>query len=534
MKIQDVLAHHAGARLYCHQTGRYPSPEELALFVQRGGKLAMYGGQGDEAIAQRVLVEIQRHGCSLGQVYQRLRDKKEKKGLGQVFTPPAAVEAILHLVEGDAHNILDPACGAGDFILSAARRWPGARLQGVDIDPLALAVTSTRLDLQGISAQLVQADVLCADLPSFDLVLGNPPWGSKLPGSRLKNYQFVRRRPLNSFVYFLELAARVLVPGGMLAFILPEAFIKVWGYRDVREWFLENFTPTAMHYIPNLFSTYYAPALLMVARRHPVDQIAPVPVLYQRDLKATARLYNTLPAQALGPERFNINWHRGMEEVWDQCSSNALSLQEGDLGAPLPVGEAVVDFSLGIVTGDNSRFVQEHQGAGCLPLLRASDVTPFKIQPPSHYMHYNPQQLQQVAPLEKYQAEAKIVYRFIAREIIAAVDYSGALTLNNLNIIVPLRLPFSLDYLVVLLNSRLLNTLYMYRFFTGKVLTRHIKQLPLRVPGREEAEICRLVRDTNRHQEKLNYLVYQLYGLNQDQRQLVEEQYQALRKIFFV
>ena len=76
---------------------------------------------------------------------------------------------------------------------------------------------------------------------------------------------------------------------------------------------------------------------------------------------------------------------------------------------------------------------------------------------------------------------AKIVYRFISREIIAAADYSGSLTLNNLNIIIPLRLPFPLEYLLALLNSRLINTLYMYKFFTGKVLTRHLKQLPLQV-----------------------------------------------------
>lgn len=539
-KINIILAHHAGARLLQQATGRYPSPEDLAHFVNQGGDLEAYHASGDVEVARAILDCPEELALDLGQLYQQLRQDQEKKGLGQVFTPAHAVEAALDLVGGgNAERIIVPACGAGEFLLSAARRWPRAHITGVDIDPLALAVARSRLVLaENREVQLLQGNALVSPLGrGYDLVLGNPPWGGKMDPVHVESYAISPNKLLNSFVYFIELAARLLRAGGRMVLLLPEAFIKVWCYQGAREWLIQNFALTGLHYLPYLFRDYYAPAIIVAAVRLPAPVPKGIPVWIQRRRKP--QRYNTLPAQAVQPLRININWHRGMEAVWSKCAQGAIYLREGNVASPLPPGEAVVDFSLGVVTGDNKRFVADRpQSALHVPVLRARDVRPFQVGQPSSWLKYQAGALKQAPPLAKYRVPAKIVYRFIAREIMAAADYSGAPTLNNLNIIIPLRLPFSLECLLALLNSRLINTLYMYKFFTGKVLTRHLKQLPLQVGGeKEQQKITSLVQNLAAGQsegKRLDELIFDLYGLTQRERGLIHEQHRRLRGLFFV
>jgi len=538
-EAEKILAHHAGARLYHHRTGRFPSSEELARLVQAGGQLgelAAYNSPGCVDTARAVLTGQEDLHCDLGDLYQRLRESREKKGLGQVFTPGAAVQSALALLGPiSPARIIDPACGAGEFLIHGAEVWPNAELVGIDIDSLALAIARTRLTLAGAEkVMLVQENALrLGEDGDYDLVLGNPPWGSVVSRKEVKGFSISPGRLLNSFVYFLEIAARLLKPGGNMAMVLPEAFIKVWTYQGAREWFLQNFSITGLHYIPSLFTGYYAPAMLLAAVRLPAERPKKIPVWYQRGLNWDKLKYNSLPAEAVKGERFNLNWQRDMEALWTKCCQRAVFLQEGNLGAPLPPGEVVVDFSLGIVTGGNQRFLSHQPRPGHLPILTARDVTPFAVQAASRWLKFDQTKLQQAAPVEKYQVPAKIVYKFIAREIIAAIDYSCSLTLNNLNFIIPLRLPFSLEYLTALLNSRLLNTLYMYKFFTGKVLTRHLKQLPLVVgTQKEQVQIAALAGKEERL--ALEERIYALYGLKRAEIDLIDQQYRKLREVFFV
>lgn len=109
-KVNRILAHHAGARLHHQKTGQLPAPEELARFVteKRNSELIAYGVEGDLITAREVLKEDSLN-MELGQLYQSLRQTEEKKRFGQVFTPMAAVEAALDLVEVPPGRIIEEA-----------------------------------------------------------------------------------------------------------------------------------------------------------------------------------------------------------------------------------------------------------------------------------------------------------------------------------------------------------------------------------------------------------------------------------------
>jgi hypothetical protein len=239
---------------------------------------------------------------ALGQLYESLlaarpRDTEHtlRKRTGSYYTPESltrvvveramdALEAML-ADEGLARRplrILDPALGAGAFLVQAGRetaRRSGRSLAdvvqhelfGVDVSPLAVAVAEAslwllanepRLSLAAAGARLREADALCtpaaaralgrqgadfAELAGtadgFDLVVGNPPWVAFAGRATQPLTPHLRehyRREFRAFRgyptlhgLFVELAAR-LAPRGVVALLIPSPVADLAGYRHVR------------------------------------------------------------------------------------------------------------------------------------------------------------------------------------------------------------------------------------------------------------------------------------------------------------
>ena len=109
----------------------------------------------------------------LGHLYEEHLSPEERKQLGEFYTPTAIIDLILDSVgytadaplEREDHDLLDPACGSGGFIVRAARRLlkrldrkgvPAdeaieivrQRLHGFDINPFACHIAEINLLFQ--------------------------------------------------------------------------------------------------------------------------------------------------------------------------------------------------------------------------------------------------------------------------------------------------------------------------------------------------------------------------------------------------
>jgi predicted Rossmann fold nucleotide-binding protein DprA/Smf involved in DNA uptake len=118
-------------------------------------------------------------------------DLERRRSLGQFFTPPAVAAFMWDMVEilrgrklSRTARIIDPACGEGIFLRVAIERGhPAARILGVDIDETLLPVWDNDPLLK--QAPLFRTNGLIDNLSislvpgSFDLVIGNPPFGGK-------------------------------------------------------------------------------------------------------------------------------------------------------------------------------------------------------------------------------------------------------------------------------------------------------------------------------------------------------------------
>lgn len=302
--LREVLRRLAQARgrdLQLLTTGRLfqrvPGFEADARDAQRQALLQALPGLVLPDMAEQLPLE------AFGQLYESLLaarpaddERNLRKRTGSYYTP----EALTRVVAGRAFEalevalgtagvrsrplcIVDPALGAGAFLLQAGReiieragRSPAEvvahELFGVDVSPLAVAVAEAslwlladapELSLAAAGVHLREGDALCSPsagkalgrrgvdfdelLPdhadAFDLVLGNPPWvafagRATQPLTPAMREHF--RRCFRAFrgyptlhALFVELGAR-LAPRGVVALLIPSPVADLDGYRHVR------------------------------------------------------------------------------------------------------------------------------------------------------------------------------------------------------------------------------------------------------------------------------------------------------------
>lgn len=187
-----------------------------------------------------------------------------EKGLGQVKTPEELVRFMVALAAPipPGGRILEPACAHGPF-LRAFREAHGTnhRFYGVEIDG---EVLSKGLDLPSW-ATLIQADFLLWEPGvEFDLILGNPPYGTigeapKYPIQALKEKRALYRKRLstwrgryNLYGAFLEKGVRLLRPGGILVYVVPASWLVLDEFALLRR-FLAAHGSTEVYYLGRVF-----------------------------------------------------------------------------------------------------------------------------------------------------------------------------------------------------------------------------------------------------------------------------------------
>ncbi len=223
-----------------------------------------------------------------------LPDRSRARNLGAFDTPEPVVRYITEMVAGPLCKgdkpplIVDPACGAGYFLIAAldvlkqnySNLEPDEILEtslvGMDVDPVAIELSKRnierhvsqtngiRLDRKTIDRMLIEVDALSeidrlpVGMDEADGVIGNPPYqffsgrGSPVAalqrsGNEKESEKLSRELDLLSerfpatshgcrdrYKWFINRAVELLHPGGILGFITPNTWIAYPRYRDIR------------------------------------------------------------------------------------------------------------------------------------------------------------------------------------------------------------------------------------------------------------------------------------------------------------
>lgn len=286
-----------------------------------------------------------------GQAHERGLDRARRKRDGVFYTPGPVVAAIVDdalgrvlqaTPPGPPIRIVDPACGAGAFLIAAYRAllgWHTARrgplspaerrqlletsIFGVDIDETAVRLTRQALarlaggdgeeyDPIDMSRNIRRGNALLgADAPAelgaplvwerefsgvfaaggFSLVLGNPPFVDAEAMTRhhaaLRRHCAGRYRAARGnwdlFCVFIELGLRLCAPGGVCAMIVPNKLASADYAAAARELLTREARLCAVYDLSEapVFAAGVYP-LAFVARRVAAGAEAPAPVTVAR------------------------------------------------------------------------------------------------------------------------------------------------------------------------------------------------------------------------------------------------------------
>ncbi len=427
--------------------------------------------------------EIPLHNDILGLIYQSIKSEGEKAKQGSYYTPKQIVDEIIKEYVKENFKILDPCCGTGQFLLNACVSISNPNnIYGFDIDPLAVFIAKINLIIKfkalNFNPNIFEKNTLLEIdssslfktkeyLEFYDLVLTNPPWGLHFENGTLNTLKSIypHIKSQESFSYFLSISIEMLSENGILSFILPESILNIKVHKDIRNTILKNTSILKIIKLGRAFTNVFTNVIRIDLMKKSPDEKHKIKVI-------TDSKYFINQARFLSNPDFIFDID--VNDYDNEIIKKAFKL-------PYSTLKKNADWALGIVTGDNKKFIHTIKTDGCEEIYKGKDVNKYVLSSASNYIKFEPDKFQQVAPVEKYRAEEKLIYKFISNKLVFAYDDKQKLTVNSANILIPKVNNYPNKVILALLNSSLYQFIYLKKFNTIKVLRGNLEELPLPV-----------------------------------------------------
>ena len=216
--------------IYANASTSFRQPRNLRTVVEAIDALDWYSAKSE----------------GLGDLYEGLLEKnaeETKSGAGQYFTPRPLIECMVALIKPQpGERVQDPAVGTGGFLINADR-YVKAHTDDLHDLPVAkqnfqrreafygveLVADVQRLALMNAMLHDIEGEILLGDtlgptgakLPKADVILTNPPFGTKKGGGG-PTRDDITYATSNKQLVFLQHIYRGLKAGGRGAVVMPD------------------------------------------------------------------------------------------------------------------------------------------------------------------------------------------------------------------------------------------------------------------------------------------------------------------------
>ncbi len=510
---------------------------------------------GEDVVKSIDFVNLKNKKDIISTIYETVLDKKERKKFAQFFTHSELIHFLIDKIpiRKDA-NILDPACGAGAFLLQLAesRNLKLENLYGIDIDNTALDMCKINLlDFPGYAhSNLINANtILESDLETlfpdifakggFDIVIGNPPFQNLKKNIDYKEDESFYRQVLsgvaNSASLMIAKAFEFLKDGGYLGFVLPKSIFRVRSFKSLRKFLIENTKLIHIYDIDHYFKDVRGDQVLLVFQKKKLTSAEmkthQVKIyIHKKGLSFDCPYtYVTSQSKFLNYEYFPIFYHQDiikLEQKFRRIEENFETISEGNIFRGL-------DISM------NSGLVLKEQREEYRKVYRGDSISRFGIKYP---LYIEKDSLQEISKSRiKRLSNNKIILQNITSKeggIYATLSTKDELTLDTVtNILVDESL---LKYCVGVLNSNITNFYVTFIVFLNSNFTMHtdrtyIGKIPIIIPKIEkrkevESVVDSLMQIENKFSkeffdsyDKLNEKLFDIYSFNTHEQKRMRE-----------
>ena len=540
-----------GLEAFAHRT--HPGIKLSEPFDQPFGKLDHAAAELARTVGEDAAALPMSEGLHfVTSLYPAMLPEKLRGELGAFYTPPCLVVRLLDLAAENeicwkTSRVLDPAAGAGAFLVEAADRLQqalpgvdpaialrsiGSRLRGLELDPIAAGLAQAALevvlhDLAGAAGLPVPRMVSVCDTlgedpdASYDLVVGNPPYGrvSLTPDQR-ERFSRSLYGHANLYGVFTDVALRWTKGGGKVAFLTPTSFLGGQYYAALRRLLAKEAPPVAIDFVNarrGVFEDALQETLLAVYDRDGRSQRAQVHYLNvrnERDAEVVRNGTIGLPVDPAAP------WlaPRSPEHSALIARVEKMTARLSDYGYSVSTGPLVWNRH-------KSQLRTSPAGRGVHPLIWAESVTSdgsflfralkrnhapyFKLAPGDDWLRVD-----QPCVLVQRTTAKEQARRLIAAELPEAFvrEHDGVVIENHLNMIRAAghpRVPPAV--LAALLNSAVVDQ--VFRCMSGSVAVSAFELEALPLPDINSlGRLIRIVADRKGDPQKIAVECDQLYG----------------------
>ena len=428
------------------------------------------------ALAARLLAEINRPAAlpdKLGMEYEAGLSDAFRNREGIYYTPAHIARDLFSAPAEDIRNasFCDPCCGSGNFIVRALELgFQPQNIHGYDSDPVAVEITKARIyKLSGYQSPHIKVADFLRIWPAcgrFDFIYTNPPWGKKIArqtraatGARLQ-----AGGSIDTCSLFFLACLQCLKENGRLGLLLPESFFNIAVFEETRIKALQLSIARLIDY-GKVFKGLVTKAQAIVLKNRPSGPYARI------SCELADSAYQRSQASFAANPKSILNLY---------CDDQSATTLQHLLSIPHITLKDRAAWGLGIVTGNNKKFIRSTPAKGHIPVYRGADILPGSLKPASSFMPSNMGLYQQVAPVPFYEAKEKLIYRFISSRLVFFYDDQQRHVLNSANMLMPHKdFPVAIKMLAELLNSDFMNWVFAKLFNTHKILRSDLESLPI-------------------------------------------------------
>lgn len=393
---------------------------------------------------------------------------------------------------------------------------------------------------QNVSAGFFDPEWMFGLNSGFHIVLGNPPYVfggnkgiSKEDKACYKGQYESGSKKINLFAIFIERGSQLLQPKGILNYILPNTLLRVTSYAITRQFIVERLEVQEIVDLDvGVFDGVTASTVLIMLCNS-------LPSL-QTVVRIKRGCADTMPSSIMQDD-----WKK-KGFVFDIFSSSRDRdlLQKLSLGCS-PLVELCSHLRFGVVISGNISDV-----VGCKklnshwkPFLEGDEIGQFYTRYTGRYLLYEKDLLHRSRTPDVFETKKVMIQRITGGEtpLKATLDEECFYNKESILNLILSSAEVSYEYILGLLNSRLINWYYKRRFTNASKLTvnlskEYVGQIPVKkIDKRGQEAIAKIVRrilgakrttrevDSADDESRLNALVYEAYGLTEEQKLLVEE-----------
>ncbi len=392
----------------------------------------------------------------------------------------------------------------------------------------------------------------------FDVIIGNPPYVDNRGFNKNQleyfyaNYSSFtsagttsfRTRKFNTFVAFIEVSKKILNNIGICGYIIHKNLLKTTTYRGIRKFLLENYSINKIaDWGPGQFENVVAETISIFFSKKIITRNTIQIDFFKKNKKINTNKIEQSVYENTYDNIFNINLSPDIIHLISKIENGKSKLVDW------------VNINNGLVTGNDNKFISKTKLSNKYKTcVTGKNIKRYYIPDVKGFILYDSEKLMRARNQKIFEAKEKLIMQMINIKLVVAYDNRQLYNLGTTYSITRKNDEVSLKYILSLLNSNLLNFYYLKKYTNESTLTNAIstknlfefpipeidneikplfneiiKNVDLLFKLNEERAETKLQTKTSQIESKIDYcedkineIVYQLYGLTVEEIKIVE------------